>query len=62
MCLVVGSGSWWRSGTTRAKNGRGESSIVVVGRIDVVGVVEVETERSSVGTVNKSARERLLEV
>ena len=36
-------GIWRRSGTTRAKNGRGESSIVVVGRVDVVGVVEVET-------------------
>lgn len=33
----------WRSGTTRAKNGRGELPIVVVGRIDVGGVVEVET-------------------
>ncbi len=34
---------WRRSGTTKAKNGRGESPIVVVGRVDVVGVVEVET-------------------
>lgn len=33
---------WRRSGTTKAKNGRGESPIVV-GRVDVVGVVEVET-------------------
>ena len=47
-CLFGFSGVFWRrSGTKRAKNGRGESSIVV-GRIDVVGVVEVETERSSV--------------
>jgi len=46
LCLMMDF--WWlsvwrRSGTTRAKNGRGESPIVVVGRIDVVGVVEVET-------------------
>ncbi len=34
---------WRRSGTIKAKNGRGESPIVVVGRVDVVGVVEVET-------------------
>ena len=34
---------WRRSGTKRAKNGRDGPPIVVVGRIDVVGVVEVET-------------------
>lgn len=61
----------WRSGTTRAKNGRGESPIVVVGRIDVVGVVEVETavgmarrlmrDMLDAGMDRKSARERLLE-
>ena len=39
MLLVLG----WRSGTTKAKNGRDGPLIVVVGRIDVVGVVEVET-------------------
>ena len=38
---------WRRSGTKRRQTNRGASRpIVVVGRIDVVGVVEVETERA----------------
>ena len=36
-------GLWkWRSGTTRAANGVAVAPIVVVGRIDVGGAVEVE--------------------
>ena len=32
----------WRSGTTRAANGEAVAPIVVVGRIDAGGAVEVE--------------------
>ena len=42
----MGSDLWfvleWRSGTTRAANGEAVLPIVVVGRIDVGGAVEVE--------------------
>lgn len=33
---------FWRSGTVRAANGEAVVSIVVVGRVDVVGAPEVE--------------------
>ncbi len=44
--LVIYRDLWRRSGTKRRQTNRGASRPIVVGRIDVVGVVEVETERA----------------
>ena len=45
---------FWRSGTERAANGEAVLPIVVVGRIDIAGAVEVEV----VGVAGASTRGR----
>ncbi len=51
---------FWRSGTTRAANGAAGLPIVVVGRIDIAGAVEVEVV--GVGAVRVRSRRPVVAV